>query len=61
MAAPKAKSESAATTERVIAPERRDEDELESSLRPKRMAEFVGQQQARDNLSVFIEAKWSRA
>ena len=45
---------------RVLAPERGEEDELESSLRPKRLAEFVGQQQARENLSVFIEAAKAR-
>jgi Holliday junction DNA helicase RuvB len=46
--------------DRVIAPERREEDELESSLRPKRLVEFVGQKQARENLSVFIEAAKTR-
>jgi Holliday junction DNA helicase RuvB len=45
---------------RLIAPERSDEDELEASLRPKRLAEFIGQQQARENLSVFIEAAKAR-
>src|ERR1700686_4510983 len=45
---------------RLIAPERREEDELEASLRPKRLAEFIGQQQARENLSVFIEAAKAR-
>src|SRR5256884_1641831 len=45
---------------RLVAPERRDEDELEATLRPKRLAEFVGQQQARENLSVFIEAARAR-
>ena len=29
-------------------------------LRPKRLAEFIGQQQARENLSVFIEAAKAR-
>ncbi len=33
---------------------------LESSLRPKLLAEFVGQQQARANLSVFIQAARAR-
>src|SRR5258706_15095456 len=45
---------------RLVAPTRREEDELESSLRPKRLAEFVGQQQARENLSVFITAAKGR-
>jgi Holliday junction DNA helicase RuvB len=46
--------------ERLVAPERREDDELEASLRPKRLSEFVGQQQARENLSVFIEAAKAR-
>jgi Holliday junction DNA helicase RuvB len=64
MAPPKAtsktKPETATAANRVIAPERSEEDELESSLRPKRLAEFVGQKQARENLSVFIEAAKTR-
>ena len=60
MATPKAKAQSVKDAERVIAPERAEEDELESTLRPKRLAEFVGQQQARENLSVFIEAAKTR-
>jgi Holliday junction DNA helicase RuvB len=47
-------------TERLIAPERGEEDSLESSLRPKTLADFVGQQQARENLSIFIEAAKKR-
>jgi Holliday junction DNA helicase RuvB len=43
-----------------LAPERSEEDTLESSLRPKRLADFVGQQQARENLSVFIDAARAR-
>jgi holliday junction DNA helicase RuvB len=45
---------------RMVTPEKREDDELETSLRPKRLAEFVGQQQARANLSVFIEAAKAR-
>ena len=37
-----------------------EDDALEASLRPKRLADFVGQQQARENLSVFIEAAKAR-
>jgi Holliday junction DNA helicase RuvB len=47
-------------TERLVAPERGEDDTLEASLRPKRLAEFVGQQQARENLSVFIQAARER-
>ncbi len=49
-----------AVPDRFIAPERAEEDALESSLRPKRLAEFVGQQQARENLSIFIQAAKAR-
>jgi Holliday junction DNA helicase RuvB len=48
------------TSDRHVAPERGEDDALEASLRPKRLAEFVGQQQARDNLSVFIAAAKAR-
>src|SRR5512136_863996 len=51
---------SAQPNERILAPERAEEDTLESSLRPKRLAEFVGQAQARENLSVFIQAAKAR-
>jgi Holliday junction DNA helicase RuvB len=44
----------------LVTPERRDEDAAESSLRPQRLAEFVGQEQARKNLSVFIAAARAR-
>jgi Holliday junction DNA helicase RuvB len=44
----------------MVAPERREDDALEAGLRPKRLAEFVGQRQARENLSVFIEAAKAR-
>src|SRR5580692_10398113 len=46
--------------ERLVTPERSEDDTLESSLRPKTLSEFVGQQQARENLSVFIEAAKAR-
>ncbi|HXS07132.1 MAG TPA: Holliday junction branch migration DNA helicase RuvB [Rhizomicrobium sp.] len=45
---------------RVTTPERTEDDTLESSLRPKTLADFVGQQQARENLKVFIEAAKAR-
>ena len=47
-------------TDRLVTPERSEDDALESSLRPKQLAEFVGQQQARENLSVFIQAARAR-
>jgi holliday junction DNA helicase RuvB len=41
---------------RLVTADRRDDDTAEGSLRPQRLREFIGQQQARSNLSVFIEA-----
>ena len=49
------------TPRRLVAPERREEDLAETSLRPQRLSEFIGQQQARANLTVFIEAARARA
>jgi holliday junction DNA helicase RuvB len=48
------------TPRRLVTAERRDEDAADSSLRPQRLAEFIGQQQARSNLAVFIEAARAR-
>ena len=44
----------------MVTPERRDEDVAESSLRPQLLAEFIGQEQARKNLGVFIAAARGR-
>jgi Holliday junction DNA helicase RuvB len=44
---------------RLVAADRRDDD-VDASLRPQRLSEFIGQQQARANLSVFIEAARAR-
>jgi len=49
-----------ATPQRVLSAERRDEDAAEVSLRPQRLADFVGQEQARRNLGVFIAAARAR-
>jgi Holliday junction DNA helicase RuvB len=45
---------------RLVSAERRDEDVVEVSLRPQRLGEFIGQEQARKNLGVFIEAARAR-
>jgi len=46
---------------RLVAPEMRDEDTSDSSLRPQVLSEFIGQAQARANLNVFIEAARARS
>ena len=44
---------------RLVGGEKRDDD-VDASLRPLRLSEFIGQEKARANLSVFIEAARSR-
>ena len=44
---------------RLVAADRR-EDDADASLRPQRLSEFIGQEQARANLRVFIEAARAR-
>ncbi|HET6157876.1 MAG TPA: Holliday junction branch migration DNA helicase RuvB [Dongiaceae bacterium] len=48
------------TPSRIVTPERRTEDGGDTALRPQLLSEFVGQQQARANLAVFIEAARKR-
>ncbi len=46
---------------RIVDPARhREEVESEASLRPKRLTEFIGQQQLKENLSIFIQAARAR-
>ena len=45
--------------DRITTPDRRPED-LDAALRPKSLDEFVGQQAARENLRVFIDAARGR-
>ena len=60
MAAPKPVPKPVDEPLRMVAAERREDDDFESTLRPKRLSEFVGQQQARENLAVFIDAAKAR-
>jgi Holliday junction DNA helicase RuvB len=46
--------------ERVVAPQPGEQDAADAPIRPQTLAEFVGQKQLRDNLSIFIEAAKSR-
>ncbi len=45
---------------KLVTAERREEDAAEASLRPQRLSDFIGQEQARTNLGVFIEAARAR-
>ncbi|MGP1352360.1 MAG: Holliday junction branch migration DNA helicase RuvB [Parasphingopyxis sp.] len=47
-------------TDRHVSPERKPED-ADAALRPKTLAEFIGQKSACDNLRVFIEAAKGRS
>jgi len=42
--------------ERVVSSTFKPEDDIEGSLRPKLLNEYIGQEKAKGNLSVFIEA-----
>jgi len=47
--------------DRVISPKNKDEDNsLELSLRPKRLAEYIGQDKVKENLKILIEAAKAR-
>ncbi|MFP3916430.1 Holliday junction branch migration DNA helicase RuvB [Lysinibacillus telephonicus] len=44
-------------TERIISSEANEfEEQLELSLRPQRLSQYIGQQKVKDNLTIFIEA-----
>jgi holliday junction DNA helicase RuvB len=45
---------------KLVSAERREEDAAEASLRPQQLSDFIGQEQARSNLGVFITAARAR-
>jgi holliday junction DNA helicase RuvB len=45
---------------RMVAAHKSDDDIVEASLRPQTLADFIGQQGARENLRVFIDAARTR-
>ncbi len=47
-------------SERLVGANPLDDDTAETHLRPQRLADFTGQRQVRENLSVFIEAAGKR-
>ena len=47
-------------TDRLITAENSETDVQDTSLRPLNLSEFIGQQQLRDNLKVFIDAARGR-
>jgi Holliday junction DNA helicase RuvB len=48
------------TGERLVTGERKEADAFEATIRPQTLDDFVGQEQARANLKVFIQAAKSR-
>jgi Holliday junction DNA helicase RuvB len=48
------------TERRLVTAERREDDAGEPSLRPQQLSEFIGQEQARANMRVFIAAARAR-
>lgn len=47
-------------TTRTISPEKTDDDYVESSLRPRALDDYIGQEKAKGNLRVFIDAARKR-
>ena len=47
-------------SERLVKGEVQEDDNLDSGLRPLRLADFIGQAQARENLRIFIDASIKR-
>ena len=46
--------------ERIIATDEQSADDWQYSLRPRRLVEYIGQEKAKKNLSVFVKAAMSR-
>ena len=47
--------------DRIISPlQKQDDASLDVALRPKQLADFVGQQKVKDNLDIFIQAARKR-
>src|SRR5579875_948562 len=45
------------TTERLVSPQLSEEEQIiEGSLRPRRLAEYIGQEKIKENLSILLEA-----
>ncbi|MGQ0601370.1 MAG: Holliday junction branch migration DNA helicase RuvB [Anaerolineales bacterium] len=45
---------------RLLSPQRKPEDQPDHALRPKRLADFVGQERIRENLQILIDAARKR-
>ena len=48
------------TTDRVLSPQRRPEDQADYALRPRALADLIGQERVKENLSILIDAAKKR-
>jgi len=48
------------STDRVLSPQRRPEDQVDPALRPKHLADLLGQERVKENLSILIDAAKKR-
>ena len=48
------------TPDRMVSPERRPEDALDPALRPRLLADLIGQDRVKDNLAILIDAAKQR-
>jgi Holliday junction DNA helicase RuvB len=46
--------------DRLLSPQRKPEDQADHALRPRRLADFVGQERVRENLQILIDAARKR-
>ena len=46
--------------ERIVEPGEQDVDSWQYSLRPRRLVEYIGQDQVKNNLSIFVQAALAR-
>jgi Holliday junction DNA helicase RuvB len=49
-----------ATERSLVSPEKREDDDADTSLRPLKLGDFIGQEKARANLDIFISAAKAR-
>ncbi len=47
-------------TDRVLSPQRRPEDQADYALRPRALADLIGQERVKENLSILIDAAKKR-
>ncbi|MBN1265760.1 MAG: Holliday junction branch migration DNA helicase RuvB [Anaerolineales bacterium] len=46
--------------QRLVTPQKKNEDQKETSIRPQRLADMIGQKRVKENLAILIEAALTR-